>query len=61
MVSRSGLMRQAVEHRVVADVDDRGERARVDDLLQPGQEPGRADPAREHRDHVGAPSIASAR
>ena len=34
---------------------------RVDDLLQPGEEPGRADPAREHRDHVGAPSIASSR
>jgi hypothetical protein len=52
---------QAVERRVVADVDNSGERARVDDLLQPGEEAGRADPAREHRDHVGAPSIASSR
>ena len=38
---------QPVQHEVVADVDDRGEVGRVDDLHEPGEQPGRADAAGE--------------
>ena len=49
MVSRSGLMARPWSVASSPTLTTACEPAPVDDLLQPGQEPGRADPARQHR------------
>jgi len=41
---------EAVQLGVVGDVDDRRDPGGVDDLQQPPEEPGGADPAAEDRD-----------
>ena len=46
---------------VVADVDDRGDRRRIDDLDEPGEEAGGADAAGEHGDQRRSSPFSSAR